>query len=395
MSLLSDSLTQPVIEIPADASLASRCQSVVDPASRWQIYLHELGWAAIAPWLQDSFEEAPQLWPKAAPWDIWQIVSGLALSIGQRRIVVIISEAIDTAELRIAKEWVDIPDWAGDYYLAAQIDVDEQQLRLWGYTTHAQIKQQGAYDEQDRTYCLSEASLVQDFSAFWVAYQLEKLEARATDSVTEASLSKVPRVQADNLITRLADALEPRLEIPFGLWGTLLQDQNWRRAFYAKRQRVYQLSVQSADQMLAAGWQVLSSLLPSAPVANFRADTLTGNNRQPVTSYGKTVALTTEKAAVDLVLAVSWKVEADNRSNIQIQLYPAKQMPVEGEGDRPILPAAVLLILQAETGEALQTVCSGDRDNYIQLPAFRCGANQPFSICVQYASAVAVTHFLS
>ena len=31
------------------------------------------------------------------------------------------SEAIDDSELEVPQEWVDIPSWAADYYLAVQI----------------------------------------------------------------------------------------------------------------------------------------------------------------------------------------------------------------------------------------------------------------------------------
>lgn len=431
MNLRFDSLTQPVLEIPADASLAQRCQSIADPAARWQIYLHELGRLALSPWIQDSSEVAPQVWPEAAPWAIWQVVSGLGLKLGQRRVVVIISEAIDTAALRVAKEWVDIPGWAGDYYLAAQIDIDEQQLRLWGYATYHQIKRQAAYDHQDRTYCLKEVSLIQDFSAFWVAQQLEELETPAVETVEtvetlqEPYVNEVPRAQAEQLLSRLANALEPRLEIPFSLWSTLLKNPSWRRSLYTQRQHVYLQQLQQEtsrdtpinlgdwasqllnstdwslpDQMLAAGWQTLASRLTPALAANlpanFRADVSVGSGHLPAASCGKSVALIVDEKTVELVLTVSLKNEADNRSNIQIRLYPDDQTPVEREGASPLLPASVTLALQTtETGETLQTVCSGDRDNYIQLPAFRCMANQPFSVCVQHASATAVTHFLS
>ncbi len=55
--------------------------------------------------------------------DTWQFVNGSVLELNGKRIVLLPSKAIDRSELVIPQEWVDIPAWAGDYFMAVQIDL--------------------------------------------------------------------------------------------------------------------------------------------------------------------------------------------------------------------------------------------------------------------------------
>ena len=101
-----------------------------------------------------------------------------------------LSETIEAASLQVPQEWVDIPDWAADYYLAAHVDVDEQRLVLWGYATHAQVKTQGVYEASDRTYTLSDIDLIQDFAVFLgspTARAAANCPDRRTAAVTDGS----------------------------------------------------------------------------------------------------------------------------------------------------------------------------------------------------------------
>ncbi|MGF1525106.1 MAG: DUF1822 family protein [Leptolyngbyaceae cyanobacterium] len=92
MSVLFDNPVQPVLTLPADLAAWQRCASISDAAARWRVYLHELGAAALLSWFQAEFDVPVQLWPENAPWDIWQVVSGLALTLGDKRIVAILDE---------------------------------------------------------------------------------------------------------------------------------------------------------------------------------------------------------------------------------------------------------------------------------------------------------------
>ncbi len=281
------------------------------------------------------------------------------------------------------QEWVDIPDWVADYYITAYVDVDEQQLVLWGYTTYEQLKGQGIYDADDRTYALPEGALIEDFAAFWVAQQLEQLGPSSFES-----LPALASTQADTLIQRLAQAFEPRLAIPFWQWGALLSNGRWRRQLYQQRLGIVPVNLSRwANQVFEQGWQSLESLWPQTPGLQFRTTAIDPTG----IACGKNIAVypaaNSPADAVELVLMLSVAMAADDRRHIRIQLYPS---------DASLLPEGVMLTLELpDTGDQLQRVQAGDRDNYIQLPPFRCPANQLFRVRVQLADGRFQEDFVS
>ena len=374
MSLVFDNPVQPVLAMPPDLALWQQGGAIADPAARWRVYLHQLGLAALQAWVQEEWDQPLRLWPINAA-DLWQWVDGLALTLGDRRLVVILSEAIDTAVLTVPQEWVDIPGWAADYYLAAQVDVDEQRLVLWGYGTHAQVKAQGHYEPSDRTYSLSADDLIQDFSVFWVAQQLEQPQ---TFSLPE--LSPLAEAQAERLIDRLNYAVEPRLEIPFEQWGALLSNEGWRQRLWRQRRGMVNLSGWLRD-LVEPGWRSLASLLSGTPALGFRST----DTQSATVSRGKAIWLSPPDCFLVLGLRVT-PTEGDRRS-ISVQLFPT---------DVDLLPAGVTLTLELpETAEALQRVQAGEQDNYIQIPSFRCPPGQRFRVSIQLVDAIVQEDFVS
>ena len=444
MSLVFENPIQTVLDLPANPDLWARSESTADAAARWRLYLYQLVTSALLQWCQEERVQFGnvQVWPEAAPLDIWHVVGGLALTLGDRRIVVILSEAMDAAEMRVPQEWIDLPDWAGDYYIAAYVDVDDQQLALWGYSTYTQVKNNGHYDAYERTYCLGEDHLIQDFSAFWVALQYESMDAVAVDAVAVDAVPALSPIQRNNLLNRLAQSVEPRLEIPFGLWGALLSDADARSQLYQKRCQKQQGYVstnvpvplsQWTQQLLSQGWERLESLLPQNPAASLRSasNSLTEDQPTPQSAVtgGKVIALRrhTEATAsiepteptetVELVLAIARTIEPDERRNIRIRLYPANQDAVTGPASNTAFEASrsagefpadetttvesclpngiTLALLLSDTEEMLQTVQAGEHDNYIQLPPFRCPAEQHFSVRIQKADMAVQEDFIS
>ncbi|MBV8884006.1 MAG: DUF1822 family protein, partial [Chroococcidiopsidaceae cyanobacterium CP_BM_RX_35] len=154
-----------------------------------------------------------------------------------KRLVLVPTETIDLSELRVPREWVDIPSWVADYYMAVQVNPDDGYVKIWGYTTHQQLKANGSYDLGDRTYYLGEDDLIQDLNVLWVMRQLnlEELTRREV-----APLPALPLAQAENLLRRLGNPglVMPRLAVPFELWGALLDNGNWRQSLHHRRQGV-------------------------------------------------------------------------------------------------------------------------------------------------------------
>ncbi|MGH1396803.1 MAG: DUF1822 family protein [Trichormus sp.] len=202
-------------------------------------------------WLTAEITPHARVYPhRAALPSFWEFVNGTAINFDDARLLLIPSLAMDGDELRIPQEWVDIPEWVADYYLAVQLNSDEGWMRVFGYTTHQQVKNLGVYDAGDRTYSLESDQLISDLNVLWVTRQL------SPEEITRASvapLPPLPQTQADNLLQRLshADIKFPRLEVPFQLWGALITHGGWRQRLYELRQGIVQSA--SVGQWLQAG----------------------------------------------------------------------------------------------------------------------------------------------
>ena len=217
--------------------------------ARWRAHLNQMCLDAFLPWL--SLEQPSAIWTQiAALPSFWEFVNGSAIDCEGMRLVLIPTTAIDLGELRVPQEWVDIPSWVADYYLAVQVNPNGGWVTISGYTTHRKLKTHSVYDAGDRVYCLDENDLIQDINVLWIARQLCPEEI-LRESVTP--LPTLPLTQAQNLLERLGNpaVVFPRLAVPFELWGVLVEHGGWRQRLYAKRQG---LSEQwSIRQWLQAG----------------------------------------------------------------------------------------------------------------------------------------------
>ncbi|XGV98524.1 MAG: DUF1822 family protein [Leptolyngbya sp. BL-A-14] len=211
-------------------------QSFASAGDRWNAFLNRLCLNTLLPWLREERQLQATVWPhtNALP-SFWALVSGTALTLNvSERVILLPTETIDRDEWRIPQEWVDIPAWSADYYLAVHVEPEDGWLQVWGYTTHRRLKAQGHYDAHDRTYCLTESAIVPDLNVLWVARELGVETTRAV----VFPLPAIDLAQADNLITRLGNPsiVVPRLEVPFSLWGALVEHGGWRQRLYERRQ---------------------------------------------------------------------------------------------------------------------------------------------------------------
>ncbi len=202
---------------------------------RWQAYLNQVALDTFLPWLKDEQSINAKVWPNPSALPCFcEVVDGVAIQFEGIRLILFPTDTLDLNELRVPQEWVDIPSWTGDYYIAMQVNPDDAYLRVFGYTTHRQLKNKGSYDPSDRVYILEENDLTADLSILWIARQLCPEEIRQE---TVAPLPTLSLTQAENLLIRLGkdSILVPRLEIPFHLWGPLLEHNGWRRRLYERR----------------------------------------------------------------------------------------------------------------------------------------------------------------
>lgn len=369
MMLISDTSTQ-WLEIPNAVNRNSwqQSQTISISGNRLQAYLNQVCLETVLPWLQEKSGIEPTVDSKNS-LSFWEMVNGSAAVLGTNRLIFIPTESMDRNEFRVPQEWIDIPNFVGDYYLAVEVDPDEQCLNIWGYTTHQMLKSEGVYDSSDRTYSLEGNQIIQDLTAFWVMQQLSGEETRTVVSPLPALTSR----QAEPLLQQLGDnaiAL-PRLEIPFGEWGALLEQNTWLEQLCQLRQNQGNVTestrktTQTANlsqwwnNVFEAGWQAIEDLFGAQPdlAFNFRQTNSTSEQIRRV----KQIQLNAELPT--LLLVVMLETEADGRMRIWVQI-----LPQIGE---TYLPANLKLELLSNTGDVIQSVQAGETSNYIQLRRFK------------------------
>ena len=404
----------------------------------WHAYLNQLCLCGIVPWLQEHDVFGQQV------YDTFEMngVPGVAVRLEAAQFILIPSEAIDQGELRVPQEWVDISGWAGDYYLAVQVNPDEGWVKVWGYSTHLNLKQQGQYDQSDRTYSLDGDGLTTNMAILLVTQELCPNQLTRGEPRRLASLRSA---QVDALIQRLArpTVLVPRLEIPFEMWGALLADAEWRsRLSQALKTASPSTSVHVgtfadtpllflkqwfnplfSETWIERGWQPLDTLIPSnvAWAMAFRgattatasntavsdtavsdtavsdtavsdtavSDTAVSDTAASDISMGKRLVFTLEDNAVPLLLLVRAATQADGRLMIQTQLRP------ESNAGQMLgtLPEGVELALLAPTEAVVQSVQGRSLDAFIQLKRFRLSDNTPFSLRIQLGDETMTERF--
>ncbi len=190
----------------------TRAQQYSNPTARCQAHLIYLCWKTFTPWFKSWLEEEARSQTNSAingtqkniisaPYlpEIWEFVNGSLINFYDLKLALIPSETSDMEEFDIPQEWVDIPQWQADYYLAIQINLDIPQqswMRVRGYISQEYL------DEYLTEILLSQQQVA------------EKKQELVTP--TEFSLEI-----ANQLLDRLGNpsVYSPRLAIPFTTMG--------------------------------------------------------------------------------------------------------------------------------------------------------------------------------
>ncbi len=214
-------------------------QDYSNDAARLNAYLSCLCLNLLLAWFQEEEEGVQPLpFPKRNELSsVWEFVNATAIDFGKARFVIIPNDGINTDEFIIPGEWVDIPSWRGNYYLAVQINCEDGWLRVLGYATHKQIKNEGEYDEVNRSYLLEREDLVEDLNIIFV---MEDLDENELENNVE-NLDNLPTLSSA-AVTNLVEGLSqnniylPRLEVEdFTRFKALLGNADWREQLYQLR----------------------------------------------------------------------------------------------------------------------------------------------------------------
>ena len=255
-----------------------RSQLYSNPTSRCQAHLNDLCWQTFIPWLEAWLKEdsnESNLIDQKYLADLWEFVNGSIINLGETKIVLIPSETTDIEEFDIPREWVDIPQWQADYYLAMQVNLDvreEAWIRVLGYVTYQQLKDKGKYESSDRSYYISEEYLEEDITEILSSPQPVAQTKQELSSQTELSLAT-----ANQLLERLGNpsVYYPRLAIPFPQWAMLITNSEYRQQLFEQRTELAKVSLFSSQAInlrkwlhqlvstVEEGWQTVDTLFSS------------------------------------------------------------------------------------------------------------------------------------
>jgi Protein of unknown function (DUF1822) len=278
-------------------------QNQSNAIARYNAYLNSVCLKTFLSWFKDWIEETnlpqPEVWPNEETLsNIWEFVNGTAIQMGETRLVLIPSDETDAETLCVPQEWIDIPSWVGDYYLAIQVNLDDDEgecsIEVRGFTTHRQLKNNGRYNESDtpdgtlreRTYSLPLEDLIENLTTLKLTLGLNLQE-----KVPE--LSAISDAEALKLLDVLADSslYSPRLktDIPFEKWAILLVEQKFRQQLYDRRmgriiaKQPIQLSqwlqdiVKAGQNAVAETWQEFELLFAQPQAVRSRGNTQTNS----------------------------------------------------------------------------------------------------------------------
>jgi Protein of unknown function (DUF1822) len=373
----------------------SSSQAYSNAAAQRNAFLNHICLDAFESWLQedqDLYQNFQLLCHKIELPYFWEILNGIKLSVGGKIITLIPCEKSCLQEFRIQQEWVDIPKLAAHYYLAVQINLAEDWLRVWGYASYKQIREQARYDEMDRTYVLNGEDLITDLNVMWLSLSNFVHQTADTNSLEKLSSSqKLSPLKVEELLEQLSKptAYSPRLNIPFPEWAAIITSDENRQKLYQRRlfcvqeklsnqvktnQSVVNNLCQWLENTFDNAWEsveMLWNLNESSFFVSFRNNS--GFNEVRVTG-AKVIDLGMQIEGKDVVLLVALTPEDSEKISIRVQLHPT--------AESIYLPSDLKLILLAQSGKILQEVQSRTHDHYIQLKRFKSTYGNRFSIQV-------------
>ncbi len=358
--------------------------------ARQNAELNQLCLAKTQAWLTEIGIESTPTFTPTQQASIWDVVNGCALTVGNRRLILIPSDKLDREELIVPQEWVDIPEWMGDYYLAIQIDLDDLTMNIWGYTSHRTLRETGSYHQIDRTYRISSDFLIAELDLLWMAQLLDLQEI--------TTVPPIPTLVADrstSAIDRLSQPspYSPRLDLDFHTWAAILSNNHLREHLYHRRLQVANLQAnltpaisltqwlqQEFSQALAQGWEFVDNIMHKGELAVVRGGEMSMERAKLIN-----LQYQLDRTSVVMLIGVSPQGTTDVIVTVQIHAAPGI----------PTLPPQLKLSYITDEGEELQSVISRSQDFQIQLPTFTCDVGTTFNIQLQLDGVSQIEKFVA
>jgi Protein of unknown function (DUF1822) len=345
-------------------------------------------------WLTEIGIESTPTFSPAQMDSMWDVVNGFALTVGNRRLIVVPSDKFDREELNVPQEWVDIPAWMGDYYLAVQIDLDERTMNIWGYTSHRTLRETGTFDRFEHTYSISSDFLIGDLDILWIAQMLDLQEI--------TTVPPIPSLNSDrstSAIDRLSQPspYSPRLDLDFNTWAAILSNNDLREHLHQRRLQVATLQTvttprlsltdwlrQEFSQALEQGWH-LGNAIVGGEAAMMRNLAVVRGDEMSI-ELDKLINLQYQLDHTSVVMLVGIKSQDDTHVTVSVQVYPVLGTPT--------LPPQLKLSYITDAGEELAAIISRSGDIQIQLPLFTSDVGTTFNIQLQLDGKSQIEKFI-
>lgn len=372
-------------------------QNYINVTARWHTYLNYLCLSILINYLnkEQNFNCQPTVWQQDDLLNFWQIVTGTAIELNHQRLIIIPHEEKNHSELQVPREWVDIPDWAGDYYLGVEINLEQCWMRVWGYTTYEQLRAQSKYNLVDETYSLVAEELIEELTTLWTMIELEwnyqsKLKSLGSGQYVHCQ-NILPLcttfLSANNATTLLAklkrgDRGWLRLNLPFEEWAAIITDNRWRQRLY-RQYKLMETSQLSTSTINLSQWLQGKFTLGWQPFTEFIRST-TGIPAYALRSFPESIPTTVEGVKLldlgmqlgdlSVALLIGMTPEQDDKIGVRVQLHPASE--------KNHLPTNIKLALLNQSGDTLQEFEARNQDELIQLKRFTCPRKKRFLIRV-------------
>jgi Protein of unknown function (DUF1822) len=163
------------------------------------------------------------------------IVNGFVLSVSGVRIAFIPSQQLDLMSFEVQREWVDLSNWAADYYVPIQVDLESNYLHLWGFISREYLLERSTLDRNFQSYEVAGSDLIDDLDSLWVACDLVANKMLAPERGEILPLAALEEPELERSLTRLQQhrsVFSPRLVLPFEQWGAIL-DRSEHLTIYA------------------------------------------------------------------------------------------------------------------------------------------------------------------
>ncbi|MFP4133714.1 MAG: DUF1822 family protein [Halothece sp.] len=352
-------------------------QSYQKATELWQTYLNRLAGEVFSRYLleEPDLRETPRLWQEEKEQiNLYQWVNGTAIDLASMRLVLIPSDEDELDELRVPREWLELNDWVGHYYLAVQLDLETRCLQVLGFADYQQLRNWGKYDPVDETYVLGQEDLTEDLTVMWVA--------PAVVPTVKSSLASLSNAEAEAILqqVRQANLVIPRLEIPFSQWGALLSQAQGRRSLSTFVPPTTSTPLTNLRQWFQkefeAGWQALEELL--TPESNNLA--MSFRQRQH-TTHGlsvegvKLIDLGVQLGHQSVALLINLIEVTAEKVQVRVQLFPSEA--------QEYLPRNIQLALLSSSDQVLQKVEARTSDQLIQLKRFTCPVGKGFNLRIK------------